>query len=91
MKNIYAFLLILCYPFLIEMTSTNRLPVAKYTFTLNMYSSSRTNIDRLDSTIPAAALLNNDKDNDIKNNLITQYNCVLDMLWNPDRHPNGFP
>jgi len=70
-------------------TNNSILPVAKYTCTLNTYSSSRLDIDRLDSTIPAAtatAVTVAEEEDEI-----IQYNCMLTTLWNPNRHPNGFP
>jgi len=53
------------------------LPVAKYTCTLNTYSSSEMSIEKTDSNIPSSQ--------DVK------YNCVFKNLWNKERHPNEFP
>ena len=53
------------------------LPVARYTCTLNTYSSSEMSIERTDSNVPSSQ--------DVK------YNCAFKNLWNKERHPNEFP
>jgi len=53
------------------------LPVAKYTCTLNTYSSSNADIEMIDSYVPSSQ--------DI------QYNCAFENQWNKDRHPWEFP
>jgi len=53
------------------------LPVAKYTCTLNTYSSSKLDIETIDSYVPSSQSV--------------RYNCVFENQWNEDRHPNDFP
>jgi len=53
------------------------LPVAKYTCTLNTYSSSNADIETVDSNISSTQNV--------------QYGCVFENQWNKDRHPLEFP
>jgi len=53
------------------------LPVAKYTCSLNTYSSSKTDIETIDSYVSSSRNV--------------KYNCAFENQWSPERHPNNFP
>jgi len=53
------------------------LPVAKYTCTLNTYSSSEMGIETINSNIPSSQ--------DV------QYDCIFRNQWSRNRHPHQFP
>lgn len=53
------------------------LPVAKYTCTLNTYSSSNIDIEKINSFVPSSQSV--------------EYSCVFENQWNKERHPWEFP
>jgi len=53
------------------------LPVAKYTCTLDTYSSSNVDIEKINSFVPSSQSV--------------EYSCVFENQWNKERHPWEFP